>query len=122
MRNLKVILFLFFLTIFCEQTAISQTAEDYYNSGILKCALKQYSSAILYYTKAIELEPDYAEVYNDRGFVKDDLKDYWSAITDYDKAIVLVPDNPEDIIIEEQRNINLKIIGMPYQIMIKQLS
>ena len=49
-------------------------------------------SAIEDYSKAIEIDPDYAEAYNNRGFVYDVMGEYGQAIDDFNKAIELVPD------------------------------
>ena len=70
----------------------SLTKEDYFTRGNSKIEKKDYQGAITDYTKAIELDPDYADAYINRGVVKDDLKDYYGAITDYTKAISLDPD------------------------------
>ncbi|MEN2370608.1 tetratricopeptide repeat protein, partial [Leuconostoc lactis] len=48
--------------------------------------------AIADYSKAIELQPDYASAYYNRGTSFFALKDYEKAIADYSKAIELQPD------------------------------
>ena len=63
----------------------------YYNIGVQKDELKDYYGAISDYTKAIELDPNYADAYSNRGSSKTDLKDYYGAIADYTKAIELNP-------------------------------
>ena len=45
------------------------------------------------FTKAIELNPKYAEAYNNRGIAHLKLGNYQQAIRDYDKAIKLDPKN-----------------------------
>ena len=50
-----------------------------------KDELKDYKGAIADYTKAIEIDPNYADAYNNRGIAKDELKDYKGAIADYTK-------------------------------------
>ncbi len=50
-----------------------------------------YDEAIFDYTKAIELNPRYAEAYYNRGIAFDDKGDYDRAIFDYTKAIELNP-------------------------------
>jgi len=47
--------------------------------------------AIEYYTKAIELNPEYAEAYYKRGTAYYNLKEYDKAIADYNKAMELDP-------------------------------
>ena len=53
--------------------------------------LKDYNGAIADYTKAIELNPNYANAYYNRGISKHNLKDYNGAISDYNKAIEIDP-------------------------------
>jgi tetratricopeptide (TPR) repeat protein len=69
----------------------SQTAEEYYYRGKAKYPLKDYRGAIQDYSKAIELDPEYAHAYYYRGNAKVNLKDYRGAIQDYSKAIELDP-------------------------------
>ena len=66
-------------------TPITIVAGLYYLKG-------EYDSAIVDYTKAIELNPDYAEAYNNRGVAYHLKKEYDSAIIDFSKAIELNPD------------------------------
>ncbi|WP_062328030.1 tetratricopeptide repeat protein [Treponema endosymbiont of Eucomonympha sp.] len=56
---------------------------------------KEYGAAIEAYTKAIGLQPDYAEAFSNRGCVYTDKGDYDKAIADYDEAIRLKPDITE---------------------------
>ena len=51
----------------------------------------KFNEAIIYYNKAIELNPQEAETYYDRGNAKAELKDYTGALQDYSKAIELDP-------------------------------
>ena len=41
--------------------------EDYFNIGFSKYELGDYSGAILDYSKAIELDPEFKEAYSNRG-------------------------------------------------------
>ncbi|GHU59519.1 hypothetical protein FACS1894133_6470 [Clostridia bacterium] len=67
-------------------------AEEYRNRGVLYGQVGEYDEAIANYTKAIELNPDYAMAYNSRGFAYRNLGEYDKAIADYTKAIELKPD------------------------------
>ena len=71
---------------------LSISAETYFLWGNAKYDLGNYAGAILDYTMAIQLEPDFAEAYNNRGNAKDELGQHFAAITDYDIAIRLKPD------------------------------
>ena len=49
------------------------------------------STAIINFTKAIELDPKYANAYFNRGIAYSSLKKYPEALADYTKAIELDP-------------------------------
>ena len=67
-------------------------ANEWFQKGNDASEAKEYQNAIIYYNKAIQLKPDYAEAYYNRGCAKDELKDYTGAIADYNNAIRLKPD------------------------------
>lgn len=54
--------------------------------------LKWYERAIVHYTEALELKPDFPEGYNNRGSVYADAGDFDRAIRDHNAAIKLKPD------------------------------
>ena len=85
----KLLLILLFVPLVC----FGQSAEELIESGISKKNLADYKGAIADYTKAIELDPDYASAYYNRGNSKNSLKDYKGAIADYTKAIELKLDD-----------------------------
>ena len=82
---------LFTLALFVSFSSFGQTSAQYFKSGFDKFEAKDYYGAIADYTKAIELEPNYADAYYNRGNSKRKLKDYYGAIADYTKAIELDP-------------------------------
>jgi tetratricopeptide (TPR) repeat protein len=67
------------------------SAEDYLNRGVSKTYLSDHSGAIVDYSKAIEINPNFGLAYYNRGLSKRHLKDYNGAIVDYGKAIELKP-------------------------------
>lgn len=78
----------------------SQTASEYYYSGMSKTMTYiggserfDYKGAIEDFTKAIELDPKDASAYSTRGYCKYKLKEYAGAVEDYNKAIKLYPEN-----------------------------
>lgn len=62
----------------------SQIAQEKYEQG-------NFAEAIARYTRAIEINPNYAPAYNGRGNVRYSVKGYYQAIADYAKAIELAP-------------------------------
>lgn len=59
-----------------------------YNKGVIA----DLPEKIEYYSRAIELNPEYANAYNNRGNVYRRLENYERAIEDYNKATELKPD------------------------------
>ena len=55
-------------------------ATQYFKQGVEKYEAGNYQVAISNWSKAIEINPQYAAAYSNRGVAKDDLKDYQGAI------------------------------------------
>ena len=70
-------------------SSFPQNAIEFYNSGTLKENLKDYNGAILDYSKAILLNPEYGKAYFNRGLCNSYLQNYLEAIKDYSKSISL---------------------------------
>ena len=70
-------------------------ATAYYTQGSQYLERGQHNQAITSFTKAIELNPEYAEAYNDRGFAYLQKGQFDQAISDYTKAIELNPRSAE---------------------------
>jgi len=62
---------------------------EYSARGLAKFKLNDYSGAIEYYTKIIEIDPNKASAYSNRGLSKDRSEDHSGAIKDLTKAIEL---------------------------------
>ena len=77
-----------------EEKSNLNTAEEYFYRAYEKNNKGDYNGAIVDYTKAIEINPNYFISYVNRGVVKNELKDYYGAIADYTKAIEI---NPEEV-------------------------
>jgi curved DNA-binding protein CbpA len=63
------------------------SANEYYKQGLRKSQLANYKEAITDYTKAIELDSNYADAYNKRGLCNYKLGEYSEALQDFTKAI-----------------------------------
>ena len=81
--------------LFLVSNVYGQTSKEYFNRAVAKYNLLDYEGAIADYTKAIELNPNYAEVFFNRGMCKAFLQDFRGAIADCTKAIELNPNYAE---------------------------
>ena len=61
----------------------------YYNRGNAKGELKDYQGAIVDYTKAIEINPQYVDAYANRGIYREAVNDLKGACVDWRKAVEL---------------------------------
>jgi tetratricopeptide (TPR) repeat protein len=69
-------------------------AEKWFNkANEAKKVEKNLDLALKYYSKAIELNPEYVFAYNNRGLAYSHLKEYDKAISDYNRAIELNPEH-----------------------------
>ena len=69
-----------------------RTALDFLAQGDYEFEQDHYDPAIAAYTRAIELDPDFAEAYNNRAYIFMTKEDYAPALSDLDRAITLRPD------------------------------
>jgi len=67
------------------------SATDYYNRVLNDINQSKYDLALVDFTKAIELNPNYADAYNYRGLIYYNQSKYDLALADYTKAIELNP-------------------------------
>lgn len=70
------------------------SAEVWYENGIFAAGNGHPHEAITDYTKAISLDPNYADAYLSRGIAHNYLKHYQRAVEDYTKTISLEPNKP----------------------------
>ena len=73
--------------------AYAQSAEDWFKSARAKASSGDYEEAIDDYTKALKINPQFADAYFHRGILKGRLGDAKGAISDADKAIKINPQN-----------------------------
>lgn len=72
-----------------------QSSKYYYFRGVSQFNLKNYTAAVVDYTKAIEFKEDKIadfNIYSERGLCKMRLKDYSGAIEDFNRTIAMCPD------------------------------
>ena len=62
-----------------------------FHKGYVASKNSEWSSAIIHFTKAIELDPTNINVYNHRGFGFSKQEQYIEAIADFTKAVELAP-------------------------------
>ena len=110
---------LFTLALLVSFSSFGQTSEEYLNrgryfladilfQGLSKADLQDYYGAIADYTKAIEIDPNYADTYNNRGVSKRRLQDYTGAIADYTKAIEIDPNYTNAYVYRGISRVNLQ--------------
>lgn len=69
-----------------------QTAVDYFTQGDYDYDIGNCQQAVSDYTKAITLNPNYAQAYNNRAYTNMRMRNYSAALPDLDKALELKPD------------------------------
>ena len=67
----------------------------YYKDGNSKYDAKFYAEAIVAYTKALEVDPDYTGAITWRGHTLYALGKFEEAIKDYDRSLILDPEDPQ---------------------------
>jgi len=63
----------------------------FFNAGYSSFDVRNYAVALTNFTRAVELNPRYADAYCYRGMSRWWLQDFNGAVADYDKAIALNP-------------------------------
>lgn len=89
LNHFFIVLTLLVFSLSC--TTDSEKAQQYFDKGVEKTALGEYSEAIRHFDRAIKLKPDFAKAYTFRGSVKYDMKDLEGALNDYNRSIELDP-------------------------------
>ncbi len=71
------------------EEAASADAETLHDQGMQYSRQGKHAKAVVAFSQAIELDPDYAKAYNNRGVAYMELGDYEQAVADFDQAIDL---------------------------------
>jgi serine/threonine protein kinase len=69
-----------------------QEARAYHKRGLAHVSTRNYEQAIVEYTRAIKLDPVYAEAYNNRSTAHLLMNNYGEAVSDCQRALELAPD------------------------------
>ncbi|MBE9511913.1 MAG: tetratricopeptide repeat protein [Bacteroidetes bacterium] len=72
-----------------------QSAKKHYKAGVVYIESKKFEFAIDEFTKAVELDPDFAKAYIERGKLYDKAGNKEAAIEDFSKAVIFEPKNKE---------------------------
>lgn len=77
---------------YAEKIPDSKKWQDYFTKAMTQNALRQYSNAMGYYTKAIELYPENPILYMNRSTAQSEMVDFISSIDNNTQRIVINPD------------------------------
>ncbi len=75
-----------------QKPSVLVTAQDYFAQGDYEYERGACNAAIAAYTRAIEIDPKFAEAYNNRAYTYMVQHNYAEALPDLNKAIELRPD------------------------------
>jgi len=90
-RNYDKAIRLFTKAIESGEVSPENLSKMYFNRGIAWENKGDLNKAIADYTKAIEINPNYAKAYNNRGLAWHNKDDYDKAIADFTRAIEIEP-------------------------------
>jgi tetratricopeptide (TPR) repeat protein len=69
-----------------------QDSRAYNKRGLAHASTRNFEQAIIDFTKALDLDPQYAEAYNNRSTAHLMMGNYGQAVTDCTRALWLAPD------------------------------
>ena len=75
-----------------QEAPTLQDARAYDKRGLAYVSTRNYEQAIIDYTKAIALDPNFAEAYNNRSTAHLVMGNYGQAVVDCDRALALAPE------------------------------
>jgi tetratricopeptide (TPR) repeat protein len=70
---------------------LTETAEEYFNEGLLQSKRENYTKAIENFDKALDIDPNNALALNKKGLALYNLSKYQEAITWFDKVLEIDP-------------------------------
>jgi len=84
----KIVYITYLLSLILTASVQGQSAKQYFKAGDDFAKANNYVDAIIQYTKAIELDPDYEKAYIQRGSAYSRSEEHKLAAEDYDRALV----------------------------------
>jgi Tfp pilus assembly protein PilF len=84
---------LFSFVIISPQAGAAEDPTSYYDKGTGHLKESKMKEAVIAFTKAISLRPDYAEAYNNRGLAHYKQNNFVEATKDFQKAIQFSPND-----------------------------
>ena len=70
----------------------------YYNIGYVNLVyLSDYAEGVTFFTKAIELDPEYTDAWYNRGFCYELLKEKEKSKNDYQQVLIIKPNDPKAV-------------------------
>jgi tetratricopeptide (TPR) repeat protein len=90
-RNLILHIFVIGFVLNGCQTEKHRTADEWFKQGLLFATTQRYENALNAFTRALEINPRYAEAYNQRGIILGKKDRFDQAIVDFTKAIEINP-------------------------------
>ncbi len=105
------------------------TAQDFFLKGEGNLKANNYKTAILNFSRALELDPSYAEAYKERALAKDNTGDFEGSKQDYEKYIEMIEIQNKEGNEEERKELkkliaetNKKVVNKKYDEAIVDLS
>lgn len=90
---MKIVTSHFAVFLFFSIAVSAQTAKKYFSTAEKFQETQNYTDAVINYTKALELDPEYGKAYEARGFCYEKIGKKEDAATDYKRATVFSPKN-----------------------------
>ena len=104
-----------------EGKARPVTAKTYFAMGKRSMKSGKFKLAITYFSKAIQMEPLFAEAYQERALAKDKLQDYTGAKKDYETYMIILDrrnkqqnDKIRNELIKQINDVNKKLADKKY--------
>ncbi len=97
MKNMKIFkISIMLLVVLClAGLALAESAQQFFDRGVEASENDNYDEAIADFTKALEIDPNYAKAYGNRGITYAEKGQPDEAIADFNKALQINPKDAE---------------------------